>query len=222
MSENIKINKQALVVMARVPEVGKVKTRLTAALGESGAFELYKCLLKDLLFRIATLNNKDIFIFHTPDKITEELTSIIPDNMHLTPQEGNDLGERMFNAIENLLDDGYKSVVVIGSDSPDIPLDSIEEGFLKLEGDESFVIGPSTDGGYYLIGANCPIYTPFENINWGTDGVFESTISNLQKAGINYELLGEWHDIDTEEDLELLKNNEDTPESSNFLKNISK
>ncbi len=209
--------------MVRVPEVGVVKTRLIPALGERGAYELYKCLLKDLFSRISLLNGTDIFIFHTPGIVTEELLAITASNFKLIPQEGSDLGERMFGAMTSLLDEGYEAVTVIGSDNPDIPLESIEQSFLKLEGSQnSVVIGPSRDGGYYLIGSNVSKHEIFENINWGTDSVFEKTISNLKKSGINYDLLEEWYDIDEEEDLELLKNNEETPESSNFLKNLSK
>lgn len=217
-----KINNQALVVMARVPEVGRVKTRLIPSIGASVVCNLYKCLLEDLFFRIKELKNIDVYVFYTPEELTGELSNLVPEGFLLLPQKGGDLGERMYNATDHLIDKGYERVTIIGSDSPDIPLDYITEAFLKLENakEDKVVVGPSTDGGYYLISVNCKTKVPFTSMEWGGPTVFDSTINKLSEAAVKYDLLPEWYDIDVEEDLKYLKNNKNTPKSSKFLETL--
>lgn len=220
MKKNKKLNNNALIVMVRVPEVGKVKTRLIPELGEVGACQLYKCMLEDLFHRLLSLKGVDIFIFYTGEVISKEFTSTVPKEFILKPQEGRDLGARMFKAIDSLFaNNAYSSITVIGSDSPDIPLEIINNSFTLLNGvkEDKVVISPATDGGYCLIGTNFSTDAPFKDIDWGAGSVFEATVSNLEETGIAYEVLDQWHDIDESEDLKCLKNNKETPKSSLFM-----
>jgi hypothetical protein len=113
----------------------------------------------------------------------------------LYSQQGVDLGERMCNAVKLLFNKGYEKVSLIGADSPDLPLPFITEAFEKLDSYD-LVIGPSEDGGYYLISMNKPFDTIFKDINWGHDNVLKDTVSKAKAAGISYFLLPQWYDID--------------------------
>ncbi len=113
----------------------------------------------------------------------------------LYAQKGNNLGERMYNAVQWLFDNGYQKVSLIGTDSPDLPLAFIKDAFQKLDS-YKLVIGPSEDGGYYLIGMKNPFDMLFKNIEWGSDKVLKDTVSKAHSAGISYFLLPEWYDID--------------------------
>lgn len=185
------MNKSALGVFFKIPAPGKVKKRLAVEIGEDSALKAYKSMLKATIKNISVLQGIDIYGFY--DGILKDNTfmKIFP----LIPQEGRDLGERMSNAITLLLNSGYKKVSLIGADSPDLPVSFIKEAFIKLDSFD-LVIGPSEDGGYYLIGMNKPFDDIFKNIKWGYNNVFKDTISIANNAGIRYFLLSEWYDID--------------------------
>ena len=218
------MNRSALGVMVRVPKPGIVKTRLVPPLTHEEAANLYCAFLRDTFDCLSSLAEKDIHIFYTPVNKKEELVELIelvPDGAVLTPQKGCDLGERLKNAFETLFEKGYQRVCIIGSDSPDMPPKLIDEAFLTLthgQNPEGVVLGPTEDGGYYLIGMVIPFDVLFTGIPWSTERVFTETLKRAEEAGIRVSLIDKWHDIDTPADLAYLKDNDDAPESSGFLK----
>ncbi|MEE9615024.1 MAG: TIGR04282 family arsenosugar biosynthesis glycosyltransferase, partial [Thermodesulfobacteriota bacterium] len=195
--------------MIRVPVPGEVKTRLTPPLTPVEAAGLYRAFLADIFSRITGLRGVDIHSFYTPGNTggpDRELAEIVPQETSLTPQKGRDLGERMFNVFSGLFERGYERVALIGSDSPDLPLAHIEEAFSALETlPHGLVLGPARDGGYYLIAMDGPSQAPFEGVTWSTETVLEETVKRARENGMQVRLLKEWYDIDTPEDLLLLK-----------------
>jgi len=133
------------------------------------------------------------------------------------PQHGRDLGERMKNGFLDGFAKGYKRVVLIGSDIPDLPKNSIEEAFQSLEETDA-VIGPAFDGGYYLIGFRQSAFSSqvFEEINWGTATVFDETMKKLKRLRRSVHTLPRLRDIDTVEDLNHLKGKPSFPHLYTF------
>jgi hypothetical protein len=213
-------SRNALAVMLKYPVPGRVKTRLTPALTPAEAAALYGCFIKDFFPRAASLECADTFgayglVKGADDK--EKLVALLGTDTPLIAQEGSNLGERLRNLFAALFQGGYERVVVVGSDSPDLPGEYIEEAFALL-GEAELVLGPALDGGYYLIGLKTLIGGLFDSIEWSTARVLDQTLTRAKDAGAVCRLLKPWHDIDTPEDLRLLKDNPMTPESSCFIK----
>src|SRR3990170_1417796 len=208
----------ALAVMLKAPVEGEVKTRLIQPLTPKEAAILYKAFIKDTFSRLSKLTDLALYAFFTPFDKKAYIVDIIPQEISLIPQKDGDLGERIYGVFECLFNSGHKRAVVMGSDSPDIPLEYIESSFSMLkESQGSLVLGPATDGGYYLVAMDRLIKTPFEGIGWSTKTVLEDTIKNVAASGIIVKLLPEWHDIDRPEDLCFIEDNPTTPESSECL-----
>ena len=197
----------ALVVMLKAPVAGKVKTRLTPPLKKEDAARLYKCFIQDIFSRISTLNGIDIIAAYTPKNAAERIKRIVPANTMLIPQKGNDLGERLSNLFSGLFSAGYKKIAVIGTDSPDLPIEYIKKSFSSLNKNTSIVIGPSRDGGYYLIAMSRYSEEVFKDIPWSTNTVFKITLEKAKKAGLLPALLPEWYDVDETGDLKTLREN---------------
>ncbi len=194
-------NKSALGIMFRIPEYGKVKKRLAAQIGLDMALKTYAAMLYETIDNISKLTDIDIYGFY------EGLASTQNDifkKFQPMPQKGKDLGEKMLNAVQWLFEKGYNKIVLIGADSPDLPIYYIRDAFSKLNHHE-LVIGPAGDGGYYLIGMNKPLNNIFKDIQWGSSNVMKDTISIAKNEGIRYFLLPEWYDIDDAENLRKWK-----------------
>ena len=193
--------KSALGIFFRVPALGKVKRRLAAEIGEAEALKVYESMLTATINNALRLQGIDIYGFYEGvERFQKEYLKKLP----LILQQGVDLGERMHNAIQWLFDNEYQKVLLVGADSPDLPLSFIVEAFQKLNFYE-LVIGPSEDGGYYLIGMERPLGVLFKNIEWGSDTVLQGTISRAHVFGISYFLLPEWYDIDDRKSLNRLR-----------------
>jgi rSAM/selenodomain-associated transferase 1 len=200
------IRANALVVMAKAPVPGTVKTRLVPPFSFEEAAELYRCLLLDQIDNLNSFRDADLFLAFSPDEAASFFKEIVPAGFACFPQRGEDLGERMNHAFIELSNKGYKHIAIIGGDLPAFPQRFLEEAFVRLERSETdVVLGPSRDGGYYLIGMNRPIPEIFEEITWGSDSVLSSTIQKLSKLGLKPHLLPLWFDIDTPEDLRYLE-----------------
>ena len=197
----------ALVVMLKVPVAGKVKTRLTPPLKKEDAARLYKCFIQDIFSRISTLNGIDIIAAYTPKNAAERIKRIVPANTMLIPQKGNDLGERLQNIFSQLFSIGYKKVAIIGTDSPDLPVEYVKKSFSSLNKNTSIAIGPSRDGGYYLIAMSRYSEEVFKDIPWSTNTVFKKTLEKAKKAGLLPAFLPEWYDVDETDDLKTLREN---------------
>lgn len=210
-------NKYAIAVMLKAPIHGQVKTRLIPPLTKEDAAELYTCFIKDIFARIGTLKGIDIFAAFTPAGSEKIIKKIIPKKVSLIPQKGNDLGERLANVFTDLFTRDYKKIAIIGSDSPDLPLEYVKMAFNELKNDK-IVFGPAEDGGYYLIAMDRLYKNIFKNIHWSTDKVLKKTLNMAKKEGVDTFLLPKWHDIDKYDDLEkLIKNKEEVIHTYNFV-----
>ena len=197
------MNKNLIIVFVRNPELGKVKTRLAKTIGDKDALKIYTILLKhteSVLHKVSS----DKVVYYSKEIQNNDLWDNALYQKKL--QKGADLGARMQNAFETAFKDTYEKVVIVGSDLFDLNPNHIKEAFTALENHE-VVLGPSLDGGYYLLGMKKMNPTVFKNKQWGTDSVLESTLKNLNQQ--NVKLLEALNDIDTFEDLkaqpELLK-----------------
>jgi rSAM/selenodomain-associated transferase 1 len=194
---------RCLLFFMKYPERGRVKTRLAASMGDERALELYKRFLLNIL---STLN-KGTFLFYLcfyPADALENLRKWLGGDYLYMSQQGEDLGERMKNGFMEAFDSGFKRVLLIGSDIPGLPLEFIEEAFASLK-EKDAVIGPSLDGGYYLIGFRDKKFSPqvFKGILWSTERVFEETMKILEREGSTIHTLKPLRDIDTIDDLRI-------------------
>jgi hypothetical protein len=204
ISGNMKLNDRCLLFFIKSPEEGKVKSRLASVIGDERAANLYRDFITQML---STLRRGD-FPFHIcfyPHNALKGVKEWLGDQHHYIPQKGKDLGERMSNAFRKAFDTGFKRVVLVGSDIPDLPLEVIEEAFISLK-EEDAAIGPAYDGGYYLIGFKEKTFSPqvFERMAWGTERVFEDTMKVLKNLNQRVHTLPFRRDIDTIEDLKHL------------------
>ncbi|PYR74367.1 MAG: hypothetical protein DMF87_22935 [Acidobacteria bacterium] len=192
---------EALVVLARVPSGGRGKSRLTRALG-GDHLELRRALLLDTLDAARSVADADLFVACEPADSIGDMRALVGDGARLFPQQGDTLGDRMRNAFAHLFAAGYATVVMIGSDLPSLPSSHLAEAFRFLrERPDALVIGPASDGGYYLIGLRrvCPAL--FTSIPWSTPDVLTTTTSIAETCGLIVSLVSPWHDVDTVDDL---------------------
>lgn len=179
------------------------KTRLRTHFSEEGVTRLYEAFVQDTFEKINRLPC-DVKIISYLGNPPRDLFLSGREALRLLPQQGSHLGERLKNYFEWSFSDGAGKSVVIGSDSPTLPTIYLEEAFFLLDAYE-VVIGPSLDGGYYLIGMTKPHPELFDNISWGTSSVLEETLSQNHHLKDQTALLGPWYDIDTPADLFFLK-----------------
>ena len=198
---NIDKMKKALIIFVRKPELGKVKTRLAATIGDETALEVYVQLLKHTHL-ISGGVNADKFVFYADSIVDDDLWS--SDNNKKKLQSGNNLGDKMSNAFSFLFDQGYKEVIIIGSDCPQLTTTLIEDAFIMLLKNE-VVLGPAADGGYYLLGMKKLHLEIFSNIEWSTEKVLAQTHAIFESAGLSNILLPVLTDIDTEKDLKSMQ-----------------
>lgn len=186
----------ALIIFVKNIIAGQVKTRLAATLGNVIAMDIYQQLLKKLIYNIQSLD-VDKIVFYS-DFIEENLwdSGIFQKEI----QQGDDLGKRMENAFKVSLAAGYKNIIIIGSDCPGMDEIILNKAFENLDSFD-IVIGPATDGGYYLLGMTKSYPFLFENINWSTDKVLQQTIDLCKRNRLSYFSLPELSDIDEEKDL---------------------
>lgn len=197
-----KIITKLLVVVAKEPVPGKVKTRLYPELSSTDAAGLYRCFLYDRIGEISTLKGVDMAIAYTPKDARETFTALALDGFELFAQRGKSLGERLNNIFLEKFARGYNAVSIIDSDSPDLPKSIVEESFqLLLSKQAEVVFGPCQDGGYYLVGMRKPHPELFRNIPWSTENVLSISLEKARKIGISVKLLSRWNDLDTFEDL---------------------
>lgn len=192
---------QALVIFAKYPAPGLVKTRLARIIGDTAACEIYRSFTDIIIGKAAVI--KDVRIRLDIAPFTDESFSYFNKrypNVDVVPQSGDDLGARMLNSITSAYSSGFERTCMIGTDIPDLPLEIINEAFKSLLQND-VVLGPSNDGGYYLIGMKIPIPQLFEDIAWSTDTVFSNTSSRAASLGFSLSVLPRFSDVDTMEDL---------------------
>ena len=219
----------ALVIFAKAPVVGQVKTRLCPPLSPAEAAELACCFLFDTVARAVTLPGMRVYLAFTPPESEHIFRALLPFPVEYVPQRGDSLGEREVNIFIDLLQHGASRVVLMGSDIPTLPIAYVQEAFALLENTWcNAVFGPSNDGGYYLVGARAVHRALFENITWSTSSVLTETLAQAHRHGFNISLLPPWYDVDNEDDLhrlvaELKKPNENnrSPRTREFLARLN-
>jgi uncharacterized protein len=189
--------KKAIIIFVRNPELGKVKTRLAKEIGDEQALEVYTELLQHTHDITASLDC-DKFVYYA-DYVNEN--DLWANNLFDKKlQAGEELGDRMRLAFLELFQQGYSKLIIIGSDCPELTGFIIEDAFDLLD-NYDIVIGPSSDGGYYLLGSKEFIPEVFKNKKWSTDSVLADTIFDAVKLKKRCTFLSELSDIDTAEDL---------------------
>ena len=191
-----------LIIFAKEPVSGQVKTRLSPPLSLKGAAELYRCFLKDILEEVGRWPQLRLALAYDPPESLPLFQGLVPPGAQLFPQEGADLGERMARAFDRGFDAGFEVVLLRGSDSPDLP------GALLLQardvlaaGKAQVALGPSLDGGYYLVGLRAPQPELFRGQVWSTATVLAETLSRAEGLSLKVHLLPSWPDLDTYDDL---------------------
>lgn len=192
--------KNALIIFIKTPIPGLVKTRLQPELTEDQSAELYCSFLMDLDRKFKKAEHFDTWYAVSPQKFNEDILATFVQMDKYFFQEGHDLGERMQNAFQVIIEKGYNKTVLIGSDIPSITRDIIHQAFQQLD-TFNCILGPSKDGGYYLIALSKIYPEIFKDLPWSTSLVLEKTSEILNKIGLSYNLLAEIEDIDTYEDL---------------------
>jgi rSAM/selenodomain-associated transferase 1 len=192
--------------MAKAPWPGEVKTRLCPLLSYEEAAQLYRCFLLDKIEQLRSLKAIAPAVAYTPDNAKPLFEALVPLGFTLIPQKGPDLGARLSSTLNQLLELGHPRVMAIDSDTPTLPLAYLEGAFSLLREPEiDVVLGPSEDGGYYLIGLRSLQPELFEKMPWSTAHVFSETMRRAQAKGLKVACLPTWHDVDTPEDLKRLK-----------------
>ena len=197
----------ALVIVARYPQIGTTKTRLARTLGNEETVQLYRAFLTDLAHKFAGQPAYDLHWAYTPAEVDyaafmAELAPSLARHMRFFPQEGDGLGERLYNAFRQTYAQGYERTVLIGSDSPQISVDTITEANRALD-KADVALGPAEDGGYYLIAMRRP-HDVFQGIPMSTNAVLRMTVELAQRQGLEVSLQETLFDIDELSDLERL------------------
>ena len=205
--------KTLLGVFAKYWEAGKVKTRLARDTNAPFAAALYQAFILATLERVSGIADAQM-LCATPAERLNEFALFTPPNWTITSQISGDLGKRMKSFFQQAVAEQFETTVLIGTDSPTIPTTMISQAFASLKAADC-VLGPATDGGYYLIGCRQQVPPVFDDINWSSNKVLEQTIRALQQAGFSYKLLPPWFDIDTVDDLRNLR--ESVDDSSRWL-----
>lgn len=188
-------DKNLLIVFAKLPEPGKVKTRLGIGVGDDCACELYESFLKATISTAALVDAR-VRIDITPEGTkSRKYFSQIFQGVETSFQNGRDLGERLQNSFESAFGAGFSKVCIIGSDSPDLPSRLIDDAF-KLLNESDAVFGPCPDGGYYLVGLSRPASALFNNIPWSTGRVLDESLKAAKNENLSTSLLHKWPDID--------------------------
>lgn len=220
----------ALAVMTKAPEAGRVKTRLIPPLTPEEAAELNKCFLRDTTAAISACCSGGLrppnadrarpgprahrapqqcsgIAVYTPIGAESAYNDILPPDFSLLPQRGDKFGQRLYFAIEDLFKCGFDSVCLIDSDSPTVPAANFAEAVELLSTcEERLILGPSDDGGYYLIGVKKPHRYLFEQIDWSTEHVLNQTLQRAIKIGLEVKLLPTGYDVDDAASLRRLCN----------------
>ena len=193
-------NKTSIIIFLRYPKEGKVKTRLASSIGYTKATKIYKTIAEHTVDEIKQIQNCNKYIFYSVEDEKDLIKQWLGKRFFYSHQEGTELGERMKNAFAKVFGHGAENVIIVGTDIPELSSAEITKAIKDLEKFDA-VIGPSEDGGYYLLGMKKFNQKLFEDIEYSTDKVFDETIDRITKSGMSYNLLNSLDDIDTEKDL---------------------
>lgn len=192
---------RALVIVAKQPAPGKTKTRLSPPLSMEQAAELYACFLEDTLDIVRHVLGVERMVTYTPESAGAYFAHLAPDFTAI-PQRGPDLGSRLDNTANTLLERGFQQILLINSDGPNLPATYLQTAFDKLADGCDIVLGPCDDGGYYAIGLKESNPRIFRNVRMSTSTVTRDTLAIAGEMGLRVHLLPTWYDVD---DLSSLK-----------------
>jgi rSAM/selenodomain-associated transferase 1 len=195
--------KAAIILFAKEPGEVEIKKRLSPLFSNAIRIVLYKAFLKDIFKSLKGIRQADKILAYSSRGYPVYLAGLMPDFI-LHKQKGDNLGMRMLNAAKFAESKGYDKSIIIGTDSPNLPLEYIQDAVRGLN-KADIVIGPTTDGGYYLIGFKKPCVNIFQGVKWSLDRVFSKTKANLLKKKKKLLILKSWYDIDRPEDLIRLR-----------------
>lgn len=205
MPSPVPLNTIAVAIMAKAPQPGAVKTRLCPPLLASEAAGLYRCFLLDKIAAVQALMGAHPVLAYTPDEARAEFATLAPD-FSLVPQRGRDLGVRLHTTLAGLLAAGHPGAIAVDSDTPTLPREFLQQAVdcLTRPGAD-VVLGPTEDGGYYLIGVRAAHRALFDGVPWSTSAVLEVTLRQAAAAGLQAFCLPTWFDVDTPDDLRRLQ-----------------
>ena len=194
----------AAVLMIKAPRAGSVKTRLCPPLDPREAADLAAAMARDcteLVLRVVP----EVIAAFSPEEAGPELEALLPGIRHWAPQPPGDLGRRQERALATGFGLGCAPILVLGTDSPTLPTGLIESARRRLEsGEADLVLGPSHDGGYYLLGVRRPVSGLLDGVPWSTGEVFDAVTANAERIGLRVLVLPAWYDVDTPSDLSRL------------------
>ena len=198
----------AIGIICKTPTPGASKTRLLPLLGRDGAAELAGCFLRDVasaITAVPTAIGRRGYAVYAPEGSEAELRRYLPADFGLLCRRGTTLTPVLLGATEQLLLQGHDCVVLVNADSPTLPAAFIASAVAELRkpGDR-VVLGPATDGGYYLIGLKQPHVPLFTDIPWSTPAVLATTRLRATEIGLAEVLLPEWYDVDDKETMAIL------------------
>lgn len=195
----------AVAIMAKAPRPGAVKTRLCPPLTSHEAAELSRCFLLDKIAQLRALTGASLAVAFTPDSERPLFEALAP-GFALVPQRGDDLGGRLHSTLETLLRLGHTAAIAVDSDTPTLPTEFLQRAVeLSAARETDVVLGPTEDGGYYLIGLHAAHPKLFDGMPWSTSAVLGETLSRARAARLRTACLPSWFDVDTPADLERLR-----------------
>ena len=192
-----------LIIFAKEPRPGQVKTRLSPPLSPEAAAQLYQCFIQDILDEMARAPEMRLAVAFSPETAEGFFKKLAPPGASLFPQEGDDLGARMARAFARNFAAGFGPILLRGTDVPDLPAAVVAEASAMLAaGQVQVVLGPATDGGYHLVGLTEPQPALFQGPVWSSTTVLADTLRLARRLGLGVHLLPPWPDIDTGDDLQ--------------------
>jgi uncharacterized protein len=191
----------ALVIMAKQPIVGRTKTRLVPFLNYEEAAQLYQALLLDTVASVSELRHEaDLAVAITPVQAKAYFEGLVPAGALIYPVDGVDIGACLKQALGWLLEQGYRKAIALASDGPSLPVSVLQQAIAALE-KADLILGPSEDGGYYLVGMKQLYGEIFDSIAWSTEQVLSQTIERAAQSKLQVKLTQPWYDVDTPADL---------------------
>ena len=196
---------EAIVLFAKAPRPGRVKTRLIPALSAEDSAALYEAFVRDMWQRLRGVAPDSCFLYS--DRAWPPYVELAGAG-RAALQRGGDLGAKLLHGFEELNAHGYDRILIVGSDSPTLPADYLRRG-LDLLASKDAVLGPTLDGGYYAVGCRVPKAEMFNQVTWSSPATLEHTERAFEGMGWSIERLPQWYDVDTVDDLRRLATDSD-------------
>jgi rSAM/selenodomain-associated transferase 1 len=190
-----------LIVFLKAPVAGEVKTRLQTRFSQQQTADIYGAFIKDTFATAEAVEADRCFAAYTGS--SDDVEPYIPGGWNQVPQVEGDLGTRMLASLRSSIESGAEKAILIGSDIPSLPADHIYAAIDRLDRAD-VILGPTTDGGFYLIGTGSLLPDVFPDLAWSTERVFEQATEGIQQHNLRLGLIPPWTDIDTPKDLDAV------------------